>query len=164
MKLSQTINSYLTNKCTLWNVVETISTLDIYKNINVSRSLKYVENDESDKSLIATVLLWCLKDSPIKDLSNTNNSFIKFLHTIRSSESDFYNQDIKWIFNDDHSCTFKKDNLLFVINDDDSTKRMQLPDEFCDKTILCLNCNEELHTSYFIDVPSNTFYIIEVIK
>lgn len=166
MKVENQINQYLNNEITLWGVVEKLVEFEVIPNNTntLNNATKFIINNESDKGMIAALLLWCMKDSPVKSLNETSNSFINFLLTIRDKDSSFYNQKIEWIYTDNHSCTFKKDNLLFVINDEFETKRMQLPDEFCDKTILCINCNEELKVSYFVDVPATTFYIIEVVE
>lgn len=161
MKFNQSLKMYIKNKTNLWNLIESMTSID---NVDYSSNdiASIIDNDESEKALIAIVLLWCHKNSPIQNIEKSNNSFIEFLKTIRNNDSDFFNHEIKWIYNDNNSCTFIKEDLLFIINDNDNTKRMQLPDEYCDKALLCLNCNEEINASYYIDVPDNTFYIIEI--
>lgn len=165
MKVENQIKSYLNNELTLWGLVEKLVEYEVIPNNTdtLNHSVKYIITNETDKGMIVTLLLWCIKNSPLKEHNETSNSFINFLHTIREKDSSFYNQQIEWIYTDNHSCTFKKDNLLFIINDSNDIQRMQLPDEYCDKTVLCINCNEEHSVSYFIDVPDHTFYIIEVV-
>ena len=94
MKVENQINQYLNNEITLWGVVEKLVEFEVIPNNTntLNNAIKFIINNESDKGMIATLLLWCMKDSPVKLLNETSNSFINFLLTIRDKDSSFYNQ------------------------------------------------------------------------
>lgn len=161
MQNTTNFNLFLEGNTTLWGLIEEIS---ITESLNKENILNAIENNESDEGMILTVLLWSTKNSPLQNIKETNNSFIKFLYSIREENSNFYNEDISWVYNNENTCTYQKDNLLFIINNTTNDSKMQLPDEYCNQTVMCLNCNEEHTVDYFITVPAKSFYIIERIK
>ena len=159
--LIKKIDEFLNGNIDLWDLIGEITYFSTTDFKSFSESIYYMEPKEDENSLIVEVLLWCFVNSPIKDLKETNNSFYKFLMSLVESNSSFYLDEIKWIFNDNYISIFKKHDYLLVINASNNDKYINLPTEYTNCTLYCSNCNEEINVKDNLLVPSKTFYIIE---
>lgn len=154
------IDLFLNDRIDLWDF---IGELTYYSTINfnsINNAIHYMENKEDDDSLIVSLLLWSIENSPFKDLSSTSNSFYKFLLSLKSTNDSFYKSKIDWLFNDKHICIYQKEDLLFLVNSSKDDKCVELPKEYCYQTLECLNCNEEFNVECILEIPSKSFYII----
>ena len=160
-ELINEINLYLENEIDLWDLVGEITYYSTVDFNSIKEIVTYLENNESDEALIVETLLWALPNSPIRSLTNTTNSFYKFLIDLKKSDDEFYNEEIVWVLTENHKIIFKKNNLLFIFNDENYDCEIELPNEYCNTTLHCLNCNEEINVLNSLNVPAKTFYIIE---
>ncbi len=155
------INLFFDKSIDLWDLVDEITYYSLTNFNSINNAIKYLEDKEDDDALIVEVLLWCVPNSPLKDLKNSTNSFYNFLLSIKNSTSDFYVKEIDWIYNQEYISLFKKDDLLFVINASDKDIDVILPLEYHNIPLLCINCNEEITVNELLNIPSSTFYIIQ---
>ena len=155
------IDLYLNRRIDLWDLIDEITYYSTVNFNSVKQAVLYLENKEDEDALIVEVLLWTVINSPVKDLNETTNSFYKFLKSLVSDDCSFYQSEINWLFNDKNIAIFKKHDYLFIINSLNSNTCVELPLEYCNQTLYCANCNEEISVNGILEVPSKTFYIIE---
>lgn len=160
-ELINEINLFLNNEIDLWDIVSEITYFNTVDFNSIVEAVNYLEGDESDEALIVETILWALPNSPIKTMQNSNNSFYKFLISLKGDNDVFYEKEINWLLTTNNQIIFEKNNLLFVFNNEENVKSIDLPVNYCNAALYCLNCNEEISVDNTLNVPSKTFYIIE---
>ena len=160
-ELINQINLFLEGENDLWDLISEFTYFNAVDVDLFNDAVIYMEGKEDEESLIVEVLLWSFKNSPIKDLNNSSNSFYTFLLSLENNDSPFYSSDIEWISNEGNISVYKKHNYLFVINSSIDDKYIKLPADYVNTTLYCVNCNEEIDVNDNLFVPSKTFFIIE---
>ena len=161
-EMKKLLTEFKDENINLWELNDEIYYNSINEQSNNQILFDLIKDDESDTSLLITLLLWVNPNSILQDEKNDLNSFTHFLNSLRNKNSDFFNQDIKWYLTDNEHFVFVKDNLLFIINNTNYDIISQLPTEFSNTTLCCENCNEEMSVTCVIEVPSKTFYIFSI--
>lgn len=145
----------------LWESVDEIYYYSTTNPIVLQNYYDQIKFDESDFNLMIMLLLWVNPNSIFKsNEQNYCNSFTKFLSSLKALNSSFFDKEINWYYTDNNHLVFVKDDLLFILNNNDYDISSQLPDEFMNSTLHCENCNEDITVTTSLDVPSKTFYII----
>ena len=158
-----TLNEFKNGKATLWELNDSIYYCSITNPSLIQQSFDLIKTDESDASLLITLLIWVNPNSILQDPHNDTTPFTHFLNTLRKSNSSFFNEEIKWYLTDNNHFVFEKNNLLFIINNNDYDIISQLPDNYSQCTLCCENCNEEIEVNNTLEIPSKTFYILSKI-
>lgn len=156
------VNQFFTQQIDLWDLVDEISYFDTISPTEVTTAFHLLEENESDRAMLASVLFWTLPNSPFQTLTNSKNSFFKFLLSLVDANSDFFKQKILWYLTNNNALIFEKGDFLFVMNNEEENVSLELPIEFQNQDLYCLNCNEEMHFGDTISVPNCTFYIFEI--
>lgn len=162
--LKNKINEFLEQQIDAWDLVDEITYFNTCHPEEKEEALLLLEGDESDRAMIASVLLWALPNSPFQNLTMSKNSFFQFLFSLLNQETDFYNEEIVWYVTTDNILVFQKHDYIFIINNQDEDFDVELPETFQNQDYFCLNCNDEMHFHQYVNVPNCGFYILEKIK
>lgn len=163
-EIKNTLTFFKEGKIDLWELNDDIYFYSIQDPSINQQLFNLIKDDESDLSLLVTLLLWVNPNSILQNQQNDVTPFTHFLKTLRDKNSQFFEQEIKWYLTDNNHLVFEKDNLLFIINNTDNDIISQLPDNFMHTNLCCENCNEEIYVSSSLEIPANTFYILSIIK
>ena len=113
-----------------------------------------IEVLNKDKLIIICLLMSSLYNF---DLSN----FSYDIHCFLSSVITINNSNVSFLVKHKNTFLYTIDNLLFIINNNNYTINILLPDGYRNQNLYCLNCSDEMDLNDDIDVFSYSFYILE---
>lgn len=149
------IEDFCSNILTLNKLNETLKG---YNEDNFNELNKYIlniYNEENEEKLIIICLIMA---------SIYNFDLSKFsspIHNFISNHIELNDHEIIFLYKSDNFFLYKKNTVVFIINNTDKIINIDLPNEYQNTTIYCLNCGCEFKTSETLEVYKHAFYIIE---
>ena len=114
-----------------------------------------MQDEENEEKLIIICLI-------IASIYNFDLSkFSSPIHDFISDHIELNDHEIIFLYKSDNFFLYKKNTVVFIINNTDKIINIDLPNEYQNTTIYCLNCGCEFKTSETLEVYKHAFYIIE---
>lgn len=122
-------------------------------------SLLNKEDDEEKTSIIYLILYFIYKHK-----FKNSNPFIDFLDSIKDETDNDFAKDIVYCYLNENVAIFKIDHIYFIINNNDDSITVDLPEDIQDDYQFCVNCNHELYFGKTLHLESYEFYLISDVK
>ena len=153
------LNDFVTNKINLVDFIKSIQTTKYTFNEQDIHNTLESYNDE-EKSALAYLLLYYI----YKYNFTIKNDFIYFLDSIKYETANDFNKDIKFHLVMDNVVIFQIDKIFFILNNNEDSITVTLPDSLKNDYQFCINCNHELYFKEHLVLESYEFYMISIEK
>lgn len=149
------ISNFCSSKISLNALYESLKEYDKDDFYNLNKDIESFYSEENEEKLI----IICIIISSIFNFDLSN--FSSPIHNFISDHIELNNNEIKFICKRENFFLYKKDEIVFIINDTDKIINIDLPIEYQNTTVYCLNCGCEFKTTNTLEVYKHSFYIIE---
>lgn len=114
-------------------------------------------NINYDQILIAYLILFFINKNKFVNLAN---DYTLFLNNIVYESNINLNKDIIFYKSKKNTLSFSIDNIYFIINNNNSICKIELPTNIKNKDLFCLNCNHSMHFNNEVSLDSYEFYVL----
>lgn len=114
-------------------------------------------NKNYDQVLIAYLILFFINKNKF---DNFSNDYILFINNIVYESDINLDKDIIFYKSPKNTLSFSIDNIYFIINNNNSIYKIELPTNIKNKDLFCLNCNHSMHFNDDVSLDSYEFYVL----
>lgn len=157
-ELSNIINLFVNSNISLNEYIDNLIRIDI-NNLDLFNS--YLESFNStsmmDEHMNALIILWLLKKDSFNIKDDTTNEYLLYINEITEEIED---DKTSIILCENNYLIAKIGECYFIINHNNHTSKIMLPDQLQNTTVYCFNCNDDMKLKEKITLPEFSFYAI----
>ncbi len=150
MNIIKLINDFIDNKYDLLTFKDQLSLINDFSELSKKQDFKDI-----DKAIHAYLLILFNKYELLNLTLESDNECYLYLQDITEN---IETSNFNIIYEDTIKLIVNVDNLYFLINNSNTITTFDVPYNIQNKTVFCINCNDDMKLKTTIKLPDYSFY------